>query len=93
MDWLEREFTVRAGFDLDPACEWPFKRNVKADFFCDDVAGLSGESAQEILSPISVTLLAVCAPCQRFSNYTQKKSRSNRQRWRLLDSLPALPWN
>jgi DNA (cytosine-5)-methyltransferase 1 len=88
---LAREgITVRAGFDLDPACEWPFKRNVKADFFCDDVARLSGETLKKSYRRSAVTLLAGCAPCQRFSNYTQKKSRSNRQRWRLLDSFTRI---
>ena|ERR1700730_6920645 len=88
---LAREaVTVRSGFDLDPVCEWPFKRNVKAKFFCHDVACLSGKTLKKFYRRSSVTLLAGCAPCQRFSNYTQKKVCSDWQHWRLLDSFTRI---
>ena len=86
----QERIRVRSGFDLDPACEWPFKKNVKARFFCGDVAELSGKELKKFYRPSAVKLLAGCAPCQRFSNYTQKKSRSNWQRWRLVDSFTRI---
>jgi DNA (cytosine-5)-methyltransferase 1 len=82
--------SVRAGFDLDPACEWPFQKNVKASFYRDDVARLSGDRLRSYFSKTAIRLLAGCAPCQKFSNYTQKQARSNRQRWRLLDSFSRI---
>lgn len=82
--------SVRAGFDLDPACAWPFKKNVKATFHCDDVADLSGNSLKKYFNQSAIRLLAGCAPCQKFSSYTQKASRSDRQRWRLLDSFTRI---
>jgi DNA (cytosine-5)-methyltransferase 1 len=85
---LSREgITVRAGFDLDPACEWPFKKNVKALFHCEDVGKLSGSKLRRHYRRSSIRLLAGCAPCQRFSSYTQKDALSDRQRWRLLESF------
>jgi DNA (cytosine-5)-methyltransferase 1 len=82
--------SVRAGFDLDPACEWPFQKNIRASFYRDDVARLSGNQLRRHFSKTAIKLLAGCAPCQKFSNYTQKQAWSNRQRWRLLDSFTRI---
>jgi DNA (cytosine-5)-methyltransferase 1 len=84
---LREGINVRAGFDLDPACEWPFKKNIKAPFHCEDVGKLTGKRLRRHYRRSSIRLLAGCAPCQRFSTYTQKESLSNRQRWRLLESF------
>src|SRR5712672_2182382 len=78
---LAREgINIRAGFDLDPACEWPFEKNVKAKFRCQDVGKLSGKTLRRHYRRSSIKLLAGCAPCQKFSSYTQKESQSDRQR-------------
>ena len=83
---LSREgMSVRAGFDLDPACKWPFERNVRTDFHCRDVEGLTAAEIKSHFSAKSVKLLAGCAPCQKFSSYTQKKSQTDRNRWRLFE--------
>jgi DNA (cytosine-5)-methyltransferase 1 len=88
---LSRErIRVRAGFDLDPACEGPFTRNVRAKFHCRDVAKLEGKDIRKLYRKKSLKLLAGCAPCQKFSNYTQKKTHSKWQRWRLLDSFTRI---
>jgi DNA (cytosine-5)-methyltransferase 1 len=88
---LSREgIVVRCGVDLDPACQWPFEKNVGAEFHRRDVASLSGRTLKKFYRRSTVKLLAGCAPCQRFSNYTQRHSHSNRQRWRLLDSFSRI---
>ncbi|MCA1469631.1 DNA cytosine methyltransferase [Bradyrhizobium sp. IC3195] len=78
---------IRAGFDLDPACEWPYERNVSAPFHCRDVEHLKASEVASQFSRRAVRLLAGCAPCQKFSSYTQKKSSGDRNRWRLLESF------
>jgi DNA (cytosine-5)-methyltransferase 1 len=82
----KEKISVRAGLDLDPACEWPFKKNVRAKFHRQDVALLSGRSLKRHFRRRAVKLLAGCAPCQKFSSYTQKTSRAS-HRWHLLDSF------
>jgi DNA (cytosine-5)-methyltransferase 1 len=78
---------IRAGIDIDPACNWPFRKNLDSTFLLKDVAEVSGKSLKKYFRKRSVKVLAGCAPCQRFSNYTQKESRLNRNRWQLLDSF------
>ncbi|WP_245481326.1 DNA cytosine methyltransferase [Bradyrhizobium sp. LVM 105] len=82
--------SVRAGYDLDPACEWPFEKNVRAGFHRRDVETLSGKEVAAHFSAASIRLLAGCAPCQKFSSYTQKASKADNRRWRLLDSFSRI---
>lgn len=81
---------IRAGYDLDPACEWPFEKNIRAKFYCKDVEQLTGSTIKSHFSQTSIKLLAGCAPCQKFSSYTQKASQTDRNRWRLLDSFSRI---
>jgi DNA (cytosine-5)-methyltransferase 1 len=77
--------SVTAGFDLDPACEYPFEaNNGGAKFIKADVADLKREDIVDHLRGSSSTVLAGCAPCQAFSRYTQKTSYGRRNRWSLL---------
>jgi DNA (cytosine-5)-methyltransferase 1 len=82
--------SIGAGFDLDPACDWPFRKNVRAHFQCGDVAQLSGGDLKSFFGKSPLRLLAGCAPCQKFSTYTQKESQSDRHRWRLLESFTRI---
>jgi predicted RNA methylase len=50
--------SVRAGYDLDPACEWPFEKNVRADFHCRDVEQLTGAEIKSHFSQKAIKLLA-----------------------------------
>jgi DNA (cytosine-5)-methyltransferase 1 len=72
---------VRAGFDLDPACRFPYEANNKARFIEQDVGGLSARVVAAHLEGGDYTLLAGCAPCQSFSTY----SRAGRSKKRELD--------
>ena len=47
--------SVMAGIDLDPACRFPFVRNVKAPFFEQDVAKLPSSELQSLFSKRGVS--------------------------------------
>lgn len=83
--------SVTAGFDLDPACEYPFEANNSgAKFITADVACLKPDDVVGHLRSGSSTVLAGCAPCQAFSRYTQKTSYGRRNRWSLLGHFGEL---
>ncbi len=74
---------VVAGVDLDPACRYPFERNISAPFFQRDVCSLRGDVVREWFGPATVKVLAGCAPCQPFSGYTTRHHEID-ERWKLL---------
>jgi DNA (cytosine-5)-methyltransferase 1 len=77
---------VVAGFDVDPACGYPFaENNSGAEFLKADVATLDAADVARHLVRGRYSVLAGCAPCQAFSRYTQKRAHGQRDRWRLLD--------
>ncbi|MGE3915944.1 MAG: DNA cytosine methyltransferase [Hyphomicrobiaceae bacterium] len=75
--------TVKAGIDLDPACRFPFVRNIKAPFHQQDVAKLPSSDVQCLFSKSATRVLAGCAPCQPFSGYTSNNAEKD-DRWQLL---------
>ncbi|WP_438346835.1 DNA cytosine methyltransferase [Methylorubrum populi] len=74
---------IAAGIDLDPACAFPFERNIGAPFHRRDVAALTSAEVQEMFGEARIRVLAGCAPCQPFSGYTTRR-RATDDRWRLL---------
>ena len=83
---------VRAGFDMDPACRFPYEANNDAFFALRDVRELSGaEIAGHFSSPGATRLLAGCAPCQAFSTYSRAGRRHRCDgRWGLLSEFGRL---
>lgn len=84
---------VVAGYDIDPACEWPFEaNNGKAVFHQVDVAELTGDrlKAHFDADRESVSLLAGCAPCQPFSTYSLNKTDDTDSRWSMLEHFGRL---
>lgn len=82
---------VRAGYDIDNACKWPFERNNKgAKFFGQDVSALTGEQLSTWFKPGEIKLLAGCAPCQPFSTYSLGKTDSTDKRWSMLSEFQRL---
>lgn len=75
--------TVKAGIDVDPACRFPFVRNIKAPFHQQDVAKLPSSCVQSLFSKSATRVLAGCAPCQPFSGYTSNNAEKD-DRWQLL---------
>ena len=72
---------VSTGYDIDPACKYPYESNNSATFIQRDVAELTADEVREAFGDADPTLLAGCAPCQPFSTY----SRSGRSKKRALD--------
>ena len=81
---------VRAGIDLDPACRYPYEANNWGAFVHADVMRLSKRALSSYWKDSDIRLLAGCAPCQPFSNYTQAISDADDNRWQLLSAFGSL---
>ncbi len=85
--------SVAAGYDIDPACEWPFEaNNGTAKFHEVDVAELTGDALKAHFAEDegSISLLAGCAPCQPFSTYSLNKTNDTDRRWSMLEHFGRL---
>lgn len=88
---LEGGVNVTAGFDLDPACRYPFEANNAAVFHKRDVNDLTAADIQPHLKGGDLTLLAGCAPCQPFSTYSRSgRSKRRANDWQLVSSFGRL---
>jgi DNA (cytosine-5)-methyltransferase 1 len=74
---------VAAGVDLDPACRYPFEKNIGASFYERDVSDLKASELRDLFGAAGTRVLAGCAPCQPFSGYTTKRRHID-GRWQLL---------
>lgn len=75
---------VNLGIDIDPACEYPYVSNNKADFLLKSVYDVEASELLAAYNGASLKLLAGCAPCQTFSSYNQKADSSDKRWWLLL---------
>jgi DNA (cytosine-5)-methyltransferase 1 len=77
---------VVAGVDLDPRCRHAFEaNNPPAAFHAADIQKMESDEIAGLYKGASRRILAGCAPCQPFSNYTQGQGRH--EKWGLLFSL------
>lgn len=83
---------IAAGCDLDPACQYPYERNVKAPFHKRDVAKLTAAELVAWYGQADIRVLAACAPCQPFSGYVVGRYGED-QRWKLLAEVERLVTN
>lgn len=82
---------VVAGFDIDPACKYPYEANNQARFFQQDVSELSAETISGLIAGGDVSLIAGCAPCQPFSTYSQSgRSKRRGTDWQLVEHFGKL---
>ncbi|WP_246696987.1 DNA cytosine methyltransferase [Methylobacterium planeticum] len=81
---------VRGGYDVDPACRYPYEANNWGQFVEADVAQLTPADIARFWDGSRVRLLAGCAPCQPFSTYTQARSDELDPRWQLLGAFSRL---
>ncbi len=75
---------VNLGIDIDPACEYPYAANNKADFLLKSVDDVEASELLAAYNGADLKLLAGCAPCQTFSSYNQKADSSDKRWWLLL---------
>ncbi|MBP0001491.1 MAG: DNA cytosine methyltransferase [Cyanobacteria bacterium SID2] len=80
---------VRAGYDIDPACEFPYKHNNQARFIQKDIIEVSSSELEEHFSNSSVKVLVGCAPCQPFSTYARRYNQKT-SKWQLLRDFARL---
>jgi len=81
---------VTAGYDIDPACCYPYQANNVAQFIEQDICEINSADILNHYSSKSIKILAGCAPCQPFSKYTQHLSKDKDKRWSLLYSFADL---
>ncbi|WP_249054860.1 DNA cytosine methyltransferase [Sphingomonas insulae] len=65
-------FSIAAGIDLDPACEYAFEYNNASRFIRRDVDELTANDLCSLYPESGRRVLVGCAPCQPFSTYNQK---------------------
>ncbi|WP_078127679.1 DNA cytosine methyltransferase [Leptospira alexanderi] len=80
---------IKTGLDADPACRYPFEKNIKANFINDKIENIPSKKLKKSYSKKSIKVLAGCAPCQTFSTYNQK-AKSTDERWKLLNEFGRL---
>lgn len=83
--------TIKAGIDIDPACQFPFTANHHgAEFYLRDIKSVRGSELNAIWSENAIRLLAGCAPCQPFSSYANTRTAADKTKWGLLFEFDRL---
>lgn len=83
---------VKAGYDLDKKCRYPYEENNDADYISQDVKSLEPEKVSSHFSEGSKTLIAGCAPCQPFSNMSNDSTKKD-SKWALLKDFARIVEN
>ncbi len=78
------------GIDIDPACEYPYSENNRANFLRKSVKDVTARELRAAFGNAQLRLLAGCAPCQPFSTYSQGRSSQTDERWNLLSEFQRL---
>lgn len=81
---------VKAGYDIEESCRYPYEINNSVPFINKDVHKVSKKELESHYSNNVIRLLAGCAPCQPFSTYNQGKDVINDKKWPLLYTFAKL---
>lgn len=87
---LQSGLKVKAGFDIEKTCKYPYEFNNKAKFYEKDIRKVTAEDINNCYSKNAIKVLAGCAPCQPFSQMSfkyqnnEKTKRENDKRYDLL---------
>jgi len=82
----EAGLDVVAGIDSDETCKYAYEANNKTKFICADISQISSKEIDNLYDDADIKILVGCAPCQTFSQQTNKyKDRIHDERWRLLE--------
>tara|TARA_R110002033_G_scaffold111827_1_gene157238 strand:+ start:1041 stop:2090 length:1050 start_codon:yes stop_codon:yes gene_type:complete len=88
--FVKEGLRVTAGIDLDSACKFPYEKNNDSIFYERDVSSISIEELNNMFGGAQVKILAGCAPCQPFSNYSNRYDINRNNRWSLLNEFSRL---
>lgn len=80
---------VKVGYDIDPACQFPYEHNNTAKFILKDVGCVNKSDLEQHFSENSIRVLVGCAPCQPFSSYSRRYN-DKESRWKLLQDFARL---
>lgn len=81
---------IKAGFDIESSCKFPYEQNNDAEFIQKNVANVTADEIKTRFESKAYSLLAGCAPCQPFSKYTQAQVQEKDERWGLLYQFARL---
>ncbi|MGW4590171.1 DNA cytosine methyltransferase [Amycolatopsis thermoflava] len=82
---------IAAGIDIDPACAYPFRTNIRAPFHQQDVRHVEASDLAAMWpADAHIRVLAGCAPCQPFSSYRRGVDTSKEPAWPLVDEMLRL---
>ena len=88
---LDAGIRVVAGYDTDPACQYPYEyNNSRAIFHQKDIRELSTKDLIAQFPNRAYRLLVGCAPCQPFSRYTNRGHAAADSKWALLQEFVRL---
>lgn len=90
---LDEGVRVLAGYDLDPACRYPYEHNNGVPFFEQDVSKLDPADVARRFPEDAVRVIAGCAPCQPYSNYSRSRKSVYEDRWHLLGAYRRIVEN
>ena len=80
---------VNAGYDIDPACKFPYEQNNKAKFILEDISRVTKSDLEQHFGESTIKVLVGCAPCQPFSNYARRYN-DKASKWKLLQDFSRL---
>jgi DNA (cytosine-5)-methyltransferase 1 len=80
---------VKVGYDIDPACRFPYESNNKAKFILKDISRISKSDLERHFGKSRIKILVGCAPCQPFSSYARRYN-DKESKWKLLQDFARL---
>ena len=88
--FVQEEFNVIAGIDIDETCKYAFEKNNHSKFISKSIIEISKEEILSIYGETEIKILVGCAPCQNFSSYMFKDKEKENNKWKLLYEFSRL---
>lgn len=89
--FIQEDFNVLAGIDIDETCRFAFEENNKSEFIAKSITDISAQEISRIYGEnTDLKILVGCAPCQNFSSYMFKDKDKDSNKWKLLYEFSRL---
>lgn len=89
--FIQEDFNVLAGIDIDETCRFAFEENNKSEFIAKSITDISAREINRIYGEnTDLKILVGCAPCQNFSSYMFKDKDKDSNKWKLLYEFSRL---